>query len=83
VSKRPVRFALGLGIFALTTACGAREEADGRAFAYRCEDGRYIVAHYRDPTDEVWLFLPGETVRLPHVPAASGAKYSDGATTLH
>jgi hypothetical protein len=37
VSKRPEILALGLAAFALTTACGAREEADGRAFAYRCE----------------------------------------------
>jgi membrane-bound inhibitor of C-type lysozyme/uncharacterized membrane protein len=82
MSKRLVRLAVGLAALALTTACGAREEAVGRAFAYQCEDGRYVVAHYRDPTDEIWLFLPGETVRLPHVPEASGAKYSDGATTF-
>lgn len=50
--------------------------------AYDCEDGSYVVAQFRQATDDVWLFLPSETVLLPHVPAASGARYSDGTFTI-
>lgn len=32
--------------------------------------------------DGAWLFLPGETINLPHVPSGSGAKYSDGTNTF-
>ena len=31
--------------------------------------------------DTAWLFLPGNTVAATHVPAASGAKYTDGEVT--
>lgn len=50
--------------------------------AYDCEDGAYVVADFRTASDDVALFLPGETVFLPQVEAASGAKYSDGALTF-
>lgn len=81
MTMQPFKIVTGLAVLALSIACSAdEEEAEGRAFAYRCEDGRYVVAHYRDASEEMWLFLPGETVRLPRVEATSGAKYSDGAT---
>nr|MBC8425860.1 MliC family protein [bacterium] len=52
-------------------------------YAYDCDDGTQVVAHFenRSGRDEVVLFLPGRTVRLPVVPAASGAKYGDGETS--
>jgi len=46
-------------------------------FSYACDDGTAVVAHHRDEGD-VYLFLPGNSVRLPQVPSASGARYSDG-----
>ena len=51
-----------------------------QTFAYACEVGYHFVARIQGET--VWLFLPGQTVSLPHVPSASGAKYSDGAITF-
>lgn len=38
-------------------------------------DGLTFTAHVQGET--AWLFLPGRTVALPHVPSASGAKYAD------
>lgn len=53
-----------------------------RTFYFECTDGIEVVAHFQEKEDEVILFLPRKTVHLPHVPAASGAKYSDGNITF-
>lgn len=64
-------------------AQSAESQADSAwTVAYDCEDGSYVVAQFRQATDDVWLFLPSKTVLLPHVPAASGARYSDGTYTI-
>jgi len=47
-----------------------------RAFAYDLESGDTVVAAFGTAGDSVTLYLPGEALRLPHVPAASGAKYA-------
>ena len=47
------------------------------AFAWDCEDGRYVVSQYDAEDDLTWLFLPGQTVRLPHLPSASGARFGN------
>lgn len=49
-------------------------------FVYECGGGAEFVAALR--RDTVWAFLPSATVALPHVAAASGAKYSDGETVF-
>jgi putative lipoprotein len=51
-------------------------------FAYECEDGSYVVAQLRPESDDVFLFLPSESLRLPQVPSGSGARYSDGTVTF-
>ena len=51
-----------------------------QTFVYQCSDGFNFIA--RIEGEGVWLFLPDETLRLPHVPSASGAKYSEGQTTF-
>ena len=48
------------------------------AFAYQCDDGAYVVAKL-SARDDLTLFLPSGTVRLPHVPSGSGARYADGS----
>jgi membrane-bound inhibitor of C-type lysozyme/uncharacterized membrane protein len=53
-------------------------ETQAQTFVYECPDDFSFVA--RTETDRVWLFLPGKTIDLPHVPSASGAKYSSGST---
>ena len=51
-----------------------------RTFLFECDDSYTFVA--RSEGDRMWLFLPDTTIALPHVPAASGARYSDGTTTF-
>ena len=46
-----------------------------RTFVYECNDGYSFTA--RIEGEKAWLFLPGSTISLPHVKAASGVKYSD------
>jgi hypothetical protein len=81
-------------LLALLSACGTedtalREESESAAavggeeglvatMVHECPGGANFVA--RIEGDRVWLFLRGRTVALPHVPSASGARYSDGET---
>lgn len=53
-----------------------------RTFAYECDDSTYVVASMHHATDGIWLFLPGQTIRLPRLESEPGAKYSDGAVTF-
>jgi len=50
----------------------------GRTYVYECPEEFGFTA--RIEGEKAWLFLPSGTISLPHVPAASGAKYQDGAT---
>lgn len=52
----------------------------GKTFVYACEGGLRFTARIEGET--AWLFLPSGTINLPHVEAASGAKYSDGSVTF-
>ena len=49
-----------------------------RTFYYQCAGDYTFVARLEG--ERIWLFLPGRTVQLPHVPSASGARYGDGTT---
>jgi membrane-bound inhibitor of C-type lysozyme/uncharacterized membrane protein len=53
---------------------------DGRTHVYRCADGLGFGVRVLD--ERVWLFLPGTTLELPQVPAASGTKYASGSTVF-
>ena len=55
------------------------DQDDAKTYVYECSDGFEFVA--RVQAEKAWLFLPGETVNLPHVPSASGAKYSEDQIT--
>jgi uncharacterized membrane protein len=50
----------------------------GKTYVYECPDEFGFTARIEGET--AWLFLPSGTVSLPHVPAASGAKYQNGST---
>ena len=54
--------------------------AEPQTFYYECDDGYSFVA--RIEGERIWLFLPGSTIPLQHVQAASGAKYSDDVNTF-
>ena len=51
-----------------------------QTYVYECSDNYSFVA--RIEGEKAWLFLPKKTLRLPHVPSASGAKYNDGQITF-
>ncbi|UCH47630.1 MAG: MliC family protein [Betaproteobacteria bacterium] len=51
----------------------------GATYVYECGDQSVFTA--RIEGEKAWLFLRSGTISLPHVEAASGAKYSDGTTT--
>ena len=55
-------------------------ETRTQTFVYECPDGFSFVA--RTEAGKAWLFLPGNTIDLPQVPSASGAKYSNGSDTF-
>ena len=55
-------------------------ETNAQTFVYECPDGYSFVA--RTEAGKAWLFLPRRTIDLPHVPSASGAKYSNGSDTF-
>jgi membrane-bound inhibitor of C-type lysozyme len=49
---------------------------------FQCPDGETVEAEFTG-TDEVVVLLPDrEAMTLPRVESASGARYSDGTTTL-
>jgi putative lipoprotein len=54
--------------------------AGARTFVFACPDGPEIVV--RVDGERAAVFAPGMTYLLPHVPAASGARYSDGTATF-
>ena len=51
-----------------------------QTYVYECSDNYSFVA--RIAGEKAWLFLPKRTLHLPHVPSASGVKYSDGQITF-
>ncbi len=79
---------LGPAVLSLSLLCGCATttgrpgaERPPRTLVYQCADNYTFVARTND--DHVWLFLPGQTVKLPQVPSGSGTRYSDGTISLH
>lgn len=54
------------------------KNGEEKTFVYECEGDFSFVT--RVQKGQIWLFLPGQTVSLPQVVSASGAKFSDGKT---
>ncbi len=52
--------------------------AEAKTYVYECQEDYQFVA--RTEGENIWLFLPQKTVKLPHIISASGAKYSEGDT---
>ena len=67
-----------LPLLFITTNVVANPQPIAQAFVYECSDGYNFIASLEE--DEIWLFLPKETVNLKQVPSASGTKYSKGST---
>ena len=66
----------------LLVASGCASQSAGeKRVVFRCPQGEAIVATFRD--EAVTVTLPdGAKAVLPQVVSASGARYSDGATTV-
>ncbi|MGD1941817.1 MAG: MliC family protein [Leptolyngbyaceae cyanobacterium] len=74
---------LGLALVGCTGG-GEEPEAEGTLATYTCPGGETIEAIFMmEEGREVAVSLPDQdTLTLPSVEAASGAKYSDGTTTF-
>lgn len=51
---------------------------DARTYYYQCPGDYSFVARLEG--ERIWLFLPGQSVQLPHIRSGSGARYGDGTT---
>lgn len=67
--------ATGFSLLIATSFSALFAEAQAGTFVYECDKGFRFSA--RVEGDDAWLFLPGQTVKLPHVVSGSGARYSD------
>ena len=62
-----------------TSDSNAHDElSPATTYVYECNQQFSFTARIED--EKVWLFLPYKTINLPHVPAASGVKFSDGTS---
>jgi membrane-bound inhibitor of C-type lysozyme len=67
---------------------GAAKPADtdsvpsAKKYTYLCEDGKRFTLEIDTKEDCVLLTLDGKPIRLPRDVAASGARYSNGKTTV-
>ena len=58
------------------TGCMAKEQEN--RWSYVCSDGYSFAATFARDGDSVMVDANEEQLKLNHVPAASGARYSDG-----
>jgi membrane-bound inhibitor of C-type lysozyme len=65
-------------------ACGQKEEhaAANKTFVYQCEGGQSFTVQFIDDAKLALFTLNGKTLKLPQAISGSGARYSDGHTTL-
>lgn len=49
---------------------------------YRCEGGRTFDVHFASSGELATVYFGNKSYRLPKVPGATQAKFSDGSTTL-
>jgi len=76
-----------LPVLAAITACSIGKPSagsiaagrSGQTFVYECAGRRQLSVRVEGET--AWLFLASGTRRLPQVVSASGAKFTDGATS--
>ncbi len=68
--------------FSPETAQADMSKGGARRLIYQWEGGHTFVVEFAPQGESVYLHLPEKSLQLPAVPAASGAKYSDGQTTF-
>ncbi len=60
----------------IAESLGPQSQTSPQTYVYECSDGTRFTA--RIEGEKIWLFLPNQTLSLPHVPSGSGAKYREG-----
>jgi membrane-bound inhibitor of C-type lysozyme len=63
-------------------SCSQINFEEGKWLAFRCPDGRSVLAQFEPKDEVVGVRFDGRDLRLPHVISGSGARYSDGKTTF-
>ena len=53
------------------------------AVVYKCDAGKQLVVRYLDGGKSAMIYFPEREFRLDPVVTASGARYSNGRTTLY
>jgi len=71
-------------VFTMMLGCSqANVGPEQKWLSFRCQDGQTVMAQFQLPEDKfVNIRFAGRDLRLPHVIAGSGARYSDGKTTF-
>jgi membrane-bound inhibitor of C-type lysozyme len=49
---------------------------------FLCEDGKSFTVDFVENGNSILLQMDGNSIKLPQVPSGSGARYSDGKTTV-
>ncbi|HYA30070.1 MAG TPA: MliC family protein [Acidobacteriota bacterium] len=71
-----------LAVVAISNCSQANREAEQQWLAFRCPDGRTVMAQFESKDEFVKVRFAGGELRLPHVISGSGARYSDGKTVF-
>jgi membrane-bound inhibitor of C-type lysozyme len=74
--------ATGCSWFRSPPSKGVAEKLPPDAVAYRCEQNKRLVVRYPAGGRYAVVMLPDREFRLDPVESASGARYSNGRTTL-
>jgi membrane-bound inhibitor of C-type lysozyme len=80
-----VRVLGALALAAFLASCASDMPRDVQLpphVTYRCEGGRTLEVDFAPSGEVATLNLGGKAYRLPKVPGATQAKFSDGSTTL-
>jgi membrane-bound inhibitor of C-type lysozyme len=73
-----------VAMIALLSCFQTNVASEQKWLSFRCPDGQTVMAQFHLPEDRfVNVRFAGRDLRLPHVISGSGARYSDGKTTLN
>ena len=85
-------FTLGYVLLSLTLVLGCRPKEESaktqkpaltpKLLAFACEGGKSFTVQFDGKGESVILKMDDTSIKLLHVPSGTGAKYSDGRTTV-
>ena len=71
-----------LALAAMSNCSATKVETEQNWLSFRCPDGQTVMARFEPEDQFVSVRFAGRDLRLPHMISGSGARYSDGKTTL-